>query len=337
MASSTPSNLKYNLSMSLLSPHILGVDIGHSSVKVVGISAGKKPAFLGCKEITMDPKYLEKDGFANPILIGQAVREAMRTAAPRPIVATQAYSAVSESLVFRKVLEMPFMEDAEEMKAAIKLEAAQYLPENPEEMVLDYQFFDLLPDKQAKQQIMVVAMPKKILLDYLAVFQAAKLTVKGIGVKPSALGAALVPLSEQKCLIIIDIGSEICTISIYDRHVVRVTAVVNMGATMLRDAKTGELDEEAFTEKSQTLLHAIGEEMEHVIKFYSNRMLGRQEISEVVLTGGGSMLVGILEGVQKLTDLPVSAGRPVVAIPAFCDRRFTGALGCALYPLVDSL
>lgn len=321
----------------MFSPHVLGVDIGHASVKVVGLSLGKKPTFLGCKEITLDPKYLQKEGFDNPILIGQALREAMRTAAPHPITASHVYSAVSESLVFRKVLEMPLIEDPQELEAAIKLEAAQYLPENPDDMSMDYQFFGSLPDDSKMQQIMVVAMPKKILLDYLAVFQAAKLSVKAIGVKPSALGVALVPLKDKQCVIIVDIGSEVCTISIYDRHVVRVTAVVNVGGNVLKNPDTGKVDEDSFADHIKALMNAIDDEMQHVLKFYNNRMVDHQEIKEVLLTGGGSMVAGVLEEMQKLTDIPTSVGQSVVETPAFCDRRFTGALGCALYPLVEGL
>ena len=323
--------------MKLFPEHVLGVDIGHASVKVVGIELGSQPTFLGCKEITLDPKFLQKEGFDNPILVGQALREAMRTAAPKPIVANQAYSTVSESLVFRKVIEMPFLSNAQELNAAIRIEASQYLPDNIDSVELDYQLLGALPDGNT-QQVMIVAIPRKIIQEHLAVFDAAKIKIRGIGIKPEALGAALVKLTEKEAVMIVDIGSEMSSVSIYHNKVIRVTGTVNMGGNMLKDPSTGELDQGEWDAKLKRLVTTLLDEIEHVQKFYINRSISTSEVKELRLSGGGSMAVGLQEALAKEVEgMKVVLGQPVISIPAFCDRRFTGALGSALSPLFERL
>jgi type IV pilus assembly protein PilM len=323
--------------MSLFSQNVLGVDIGHASVKVVGLELGAKPTFLGCKEITMDPKYLQKEGFDNPVLVGQALREAMRTAAPKPIVASQAYSTVSESLVFRKVLEMPFMANPADLAAAIRLEAGQYLPDSIDTVELDYQLLGTLPDG-SMQQVMMVAVPRKVIQEHLAVFQAAKMNIRGIGIKPEALGSALVKPDEKEAIMIVDIGSEVSSISVYQDRVIRVTGTVNMGGNILKDSDTGQLDQEKWDEHLKRLIGNMLDEIEHVQKFYTNRSVGTGAIKEMRLSGGGSMAAGLLDVMgREVEGMKVVLGQPVIAIPPFCDRRFMGALGSAMSPLFERL
>lgn len=279
----------------------------------------------------MDPKYLQKEGFDNPALIGQALREALRTAAPHPLKPVAAYSAVSESLVFRKILELPLMAE-DELHSAVSLEVGQYLPQSVEEMELDFQPLGPMADGKA-QQVMVVAVSKKIINDYLAVFQSAKLPVRAIDVKPAAIGRAIVSKGEKDAILLIDIGSETTTLSLYDQHAVRVTGSINLGGNIIRDPETGEIDEDRQADRLKRLANGIADELEHVVKFYKNRLSSPKEITEARLSGGGSMIAGTVEAIEAAIDFKVVAGQSVLGLPPFCDRRFLGALGCALYPL----
>jgi type IV pilus assembly protein PilM len=322
--------------MGLFSKQIIGIDIGHSSVKVVGLEvSGSQAKFIGCKEITMDPKYLQKEGFENAELIGQALREAMRTAAPHALATNPtAYSAISESLVFRKVLDLPLIDDQDELLSAIRLEATEYLPESPDNMEIDYQLLGLNPDS-TMQQVMIVAVSKKIIQDYLAVFVAAKLPIKAIDTKPAAVARSVVKPTEMETILLVDIGSEISTISLYSEGVIRVTGSLNIGGNIIRDDETMEIEEDKKDEHIKRLATSIADEIDHVIKFYTNRTVNQKKIKEIRLAGGGSMIAGVLEAIKKETDFEVTSGQAIITLPPFCDRRFLGALGCALYPVFE--
>ena len=68
------------------------------------------------------------------------------------------------------------------------------------------------------------------------------------------------------------------------------------------------------------------------MKFYTNRSGNSDPVGQVYLCGGGSMIADVASALTAATSAEVSLAKPVIAVPAFCDRRFYGALGAALYP-----
>ena len=251
----------------------IGVDIGHSSVKVVGFSLENTPRLIGCKEVVMDPKYLHKEGFNDPAAIGKAIREAMLTAAPHTISSkVLAYAAISESLVFRKIIDMPLSVTSENMREALLLEAGQYFPESIETMEVDFQIFQATPGSST-QQVIIMAVSKQIIQEYLAVFAAAKIEIKAIDTKPAAIARAIIGETDKNdTFIIVDIGSEISTVSLYDQGFIKVTGIVNMGGNVIRETESLQLiEEDKQALRLKKLAVAISEEVSHVLKFYVNR------------------------------------------------------------------
>lgn len=324
--------------MGLFSTHqVIGVDFGHASVKVVGLELAHQPKVVGFAEVPVDPKYLQKEGFEDHALIGEALKEAMRSATPRPLKPFAAYAAVSERLVFRKILELPVLSGSEEYLQVIRTEASEFLPDSIDTVELDYQI--LGPGSSENlQEVMVVAVGKRVIQDYTAVFSTAKVALRGIDPKPSAVGRAVVGLPENDPIALIDVGSETSSLSIYDHHTIWVTGTVNMGGGLFKDAETGKLDEEKLPTHLKQLSTSLLDELDHVLKFYANRTSGQTAIKEVRLSGGGSMLVpGLVEALQAELDQKVVLSKAVIPIPDGLDRRFYGALGSALYPLYELL
>ena len=324
--------------MGLFSKVYLGVDIGHSSVKVVGVRGGAHPAFVGCKEITMDPKFLQKEGFDNHDLIGQALCEAMATAAPHPIKTVQAHAVVSEPLLFRKVIELPVLSDSE-LPGVVRLAATEFLPDGLEHFEISYQSLGLTrPEKGNSetpsiptQEVAMLALAKPIVEDYLEVFKAAKLKLGSIEPKPTALVRALKVAEKEELIVLTDIGSEISTISVCSNGLVWAASSINLGGNVIRDRQTHEVEEERREAGIKRLSEALAEEVDHIVKFYINRSGDEREIEQVYLTGGGSMIEGVHESFAKVSSHPVSIATPRIQLPDFCDRRFAGALGAALY------
>lgn len=318
--------------MNIFSKQVVGVDIGHASVKVVGLELGRVPRLVGCKEITVDPKYLQKEGFTDPALIGQAIKDALRSAAPRPIKAREAYCNISELQVFRKIMDLPVTAGSNVLEN-VRLQASQYLPENPESMEMDY--IVLNEDiKASKQQIMLVAAPQRILDQYVDVFAEAKLQLKAIEAKPEAVSRATISSNTKDAVAVVDIGSESTTVFLYDQGSIKVTSSFNVGGNVVKDQDTGELlEEDKQKERIRHLAGGICDEIDHVVKFYLNHTQERQKIKEIHLSGGGSMLVGLQEDVQKQVEQKVCFSKSLINLPAFCDRRFIGALGSALFSM----
>lgn len=307
-----------------MSKQYIGVDITTSGVRVVAIAAGKKPVVLGCKELLLETPS-SKETIADPATVATLIRQALQQAAPIKIGTQPAITAIREAQVFRKVIELPVMTNEEDLSSAIKMEVLQYIPEDSGESELDFQSLGILPDGTT-QQIMVVSVPKTIVAGYVETFANAKLPLKAIDVRAAALARAIVLPQEKKAIVIVDLEADITTISLYQGGVVRVTSSINIGVV--------ESDSEAMDEtKINALLLALVDEIDHVIKFYSNRTPGHTEIKEVRIAGLGPTMAELVKQLSQELEFPVLAAKSIVEAPAFCDSRFLAAIGCALYPL----
>lgn len=322
--------------MGLFSKQVMGLDIGRAAVKVVGLELGKEPIFIGCKEIPVDPKIIQKEGFTDIPAIAAAIKEAMSLAAQKPLKPHKCYTSVDESLVFRKIIDVPKIEDPVEFREAIRMEVSQYLPNGLEAVELDYQVLGSSTENKLLQ-VLVVTVDKPIVQQFVEVFRKLRIPLRAVDTKPASVARAIINPKEKETLALVEIGSDFSTISIYDQKVIQVSGSINLGANHLKNSETGQLEEgSAAEEKLKRLLNSVNDELEHVLKFYENRVRMPKKIKEVRLSGGGSMAHGVREGLAKISDLKIIDGAAVIKIPPFCDRRFLGALGSALYPTYET-
>lgn len=312
----------------------IGLDFGHASLRIVGVQSGRKPTVVGCAEAPVDPKWLQKEGFENHNGIAEALKEGMKKASPKHLTGRDVYVTVSESMIFRKLIELPPAPTEQELAAAIKVEATQYLPEALEEMEVDFQVLGSATENGILQ-VMVVAVSRRVVQDMLEVLTAAKMVPRAFEPKPESVGRTLVSSTEKDAVLLVDIGQSRSTASVYDQGVVRVTSALNVGTSSLLEG--GENDPEVIQERLPRLVGQISDEVDHVIKFYQNRTIHVGSVKKLQISGAGSLVEGAGEAIARAVDLPVAKSQPVIAVPTECDRRYFGALGAALYPFSDSL
>lgn len=316
----------------------IGVDIGHASIKVVALTIGKNPRVTGFTEINVDPKELEKEGLENPTEVANRLKEALKLATPRPIHGKDAYVSVRETAVFRKILEVPRNINEAELPTVVRAAVVEYLPDDIDSLELDYQPLPT-PKESPMQQVMVVAVSKKSIEQYLNLCELAGLNVMAIGTKSAALLRAVAGPRVTEPIVVVNVGSDTSTIVLCADHVVWVASTVTGGGNMLKDMATGEIDQDRVPEKLRRLTNSLADELDHVVKFYANREGGSNTtVKEVRVTGSGSLLVdGLDQLLAEESGLKVVYGQSPVPLPEKCDRRFMGALGSALYPMFDAL
>jgi type IV pilus assembly protein PilM len=318
------------------SSHVVGIDLGHASIKVVGLATGKNPRVTGCTEVMVNPSALQKDGLEDPTA-AEALKEALRSAQPKSIKTKEAYISIAESQVFRKILEVPRDLEGDELEQVLRSTVVEYLPDDISLLEIDYQPLTIQKESDVRP-VMVVAVSKKAIEQYLVVAKKVGLHVHAIDPKPSALARALISPRKTEPIVIVDIGSEMTSISLSANQTVWVAGTVNVGGNLLKDDATGEIDEDRKEEKIKWLASTISDELGHVIKFYANRAPGGSvQPEEVRVTGGGSLIDGVEKAISEQAGISAVLGKPVVPVPENFDRRFMGALGSALYPVYETL
>lgn len=321
------------------SQNLMGLDIGYESLKLVELKGKRrgKATLIGAIDTPLTERILEKDSFKNIAATANLIKEACRKAKPHPIKATKIISALPETFVFSKTIQMPKMSEKEYAKA-VPIEAAQYLPIPIEEVYFDYQILISHPD-ESLNDILIVASPKKLVDNYVEMTSLAGLELIALETKPLAVGRAVSSGAPISGSVVVEIGTEIARVSIWDNGSIRLTTTVAIGKNQILesvkaiDPSFKEIDpiinERDFTEYSQTL-GQISEEIVSAIKYHQNRDYKPKPIEKILLCGSGAKIKNIDQFIEKKTKLKTEIVTPNVKGNDKLGTEFITAFGLAL-------
>jgi len=293
---------------------VFGLDIGHETLKVAVVSASANRAEIISLIETPIPKGAKTQrGIKDKDIIAQKIKEAKEQAKPRRIALTSCVSALPESLVFTKVIELPKMTE-QEIAKAMPFQISHAFPISPEESYFDWALLGPAP-KQDTLEALVVAAPKSLVDDFVYVVEKSDSELVALETKPVALTRLFAKNGMKGGMIIVDIGAIITGIDIIADGNLHLTATVEVGGEALKTDTTG--------------LSTIADEVKNLVKYYANRMQEKTEFTTVALCGGGANIKGVPETLSKLLKIPVSVGKPAIQIDNF-NPSFATALGLAL-------
>lgn len=340
------------------SDKFVGVDIGSSSIKVVQLSKKKGVVSLDTfGEIALGP-YAGKE-------IGHSVRldTPQYAEALKDLLRESQVDAVhvglsiplKSSLVFN--MKMPKMAESK-LDEMVRLEARRYIPVSVAEVSLDW---SAIPDMHQEeetsgkfQNIMVVAIHKDTLNKYKEVSELANLELQFLEIETFSTIRSVLRHSNNSAAIL-DIGASVTKVYIVEYGIVQKSHVISVGSqNMLRALETqrklsaiGEDLNVAHGEELQKQiqqsrttpvdLDRILSEVKKVILEYQKTH--HQNIEEIILTGGGSILKGIMPHVVENLETEVVIADPFnkVETPAFLDQtlrdagpEFAVAIGLAM-------
>lgn len=294
---------------------IFGLDIGHETLKIIELKGkGRGTKLLGAAEVPIDPKMLSKNGVHHKDKLANYIKQALGVSRPHKITAKIVSSALPESLVFTKTLNLPQMSNVE-INKNISHKAQEFFPIPVEETYLDWH---ITGENQAKKQleILVVATSKVLVNGLTEVVNSLGLELMGLENKPVSVSRALVAPWDKNSYLICDIGAEISSLTCYSDQMIRFTSTINTG---------GEMIKQDFNASIETL----GTEILNLIKFYQNRVGKVGIFGKIILCGGGSNIAKVPETLAKLTKIDAIVGLPWINLKVY-DPRFATAIGLAM-------
>jgi len=317
---------------------VFGLDIGYETLKLVELRKKRNGiSLVGAVEVPLTERILEKDSFKNKANTATLIKNACRKALPSPIHAKKIISALPETFVFSKTIQMPKMTESEYAKA-IPIEAAQYLPIPVEEVYIDYQLLITHPD-EALVDILIVASPRKLVDDYVEMTKLAGFELAGLETKPLAVGRALQASVRLDGSVVVEIGTEISRISIWDNNNIRLNTTVATGKNQILenlealgyDTKNHKIDisKEKSPESLETL-SGIRDGIIDAIKYHQNRDYKPKPISKIFLCGSGAKISGIDKQINEETKIKTEIIKPALAGNAKLDTEYITAFGLAL-------
>lgn len=309
-----------------------GLDIGYETIKLVSVSQKKgQISLIGAIEVPLTERILERDHFKNKEKTATLIRDACKKAKPLPISTRKIVSALPETFVFSKTIQMPKMSQ-EDYAKSIPMEAAQYLPIPVTDVYLDFQVMIVHPDEPLVD-ILLVAAPKKLVDEYVEVTKLAGLELSALETKPIAVGRAVAASAPLKGACVIEIGTEITRLSIWDNNNLRLSTSVPLGKNQIEGSLGHEYNKSATISNSvatSALLSPLPQEITNSIKYHNNRDYHPSPIQNIYLCGSGAKISGIAEYIQKATNISTQIIQPNIREKDKIGTEFITAFGLAL-------
>lgn len=360
---------------------VLGIDIGSSSVKIVQLRPSKGVAILETYgEIALGPYAntpIGKTVKLQPEKTAEAILDLMKEA---NVTADQGGISIPFSSSLISVLDLPKV-DAEQLKRMVPIEARKYIPVPASEVTLDWfaipaeeeaDAFDRLGDKPTTkargQEVLIAAIHNETVRNYQAVtaavgIQANFFEIEIFSAIRSSLGQGVMPV------LIIDMGAATTKIYVVERGIVRVSHLITAGGQHMTETlgrtlnwefekaervkrEVGLLETRTYAPEENARIHEallstltrVFSEANRVLLSYGKRY--NKNVSQVILTGGGASLPGLLSKAPEELGVQVSLANPFARAeaPAFLGDvlnqigpGFAVSVGLALRKLKQDL
>lgn len=338
---------------------LFGLDIGHGSLKVMQLSGppdkvvpakGYRPKVIGYGFTTFDKAALQDGVVVQPEVIAKAALDLFKNHLVGDITTRRVSIAIPAYRTFTRSLRLPKLKPGE-VRAAVQLEAEQYISMPLEQLYLDY---EIIRETEENIELFAVAVPQTIVNSYLDLAQI--LGLEAVLVEPTLSSSGRLFLADPQsdvASLIIDFGSLSADISIFDKHVV-VTGTAQGGGENFTEsikAKLGVTTQEAGLIKTryglgvskrqadikqalEPTLQQLVKEIRRMMRYYEERYGSTRPIGQIITLGGGANIPGLSEYLtenmrlavrnsdpwqyleHKGLQLPVAADKPMYATVA---------------------
>jgi type IV pilus assembly protein PilM len=292
---------------------ILGLDIGSDSIKLVKVDLGWGQIMLENMAVIETPQDALEDG--ELVDVEEISGEIDRALARNDFEVDHLVTAISGEQVISRIIEVPNM-PKDELKEAVKWEAKEQIPISIEEGILDFEILSHKPD--GNYQLLVIVVKEELVNKYIELADKLGLGIIAIETEPAAIGRVVNQLFEDEVIGIIDIGLETTDISVVDGENLLFTRMINMGGADITK-KIAEKQNISFAEaqeyKEENNLFT-GQETKLIIENLTRALYRsldyfevnhyEHDVDRVILTGGGSKLMGLPEHLADEFDLEVN-------------------------------
>ena len=356
-----------------LKEETFGLDITDLSLKIVKLKKKNKSFDLvSFNQLEIKPGIIEEGIIKNEEALVKIIKTACQNIKGKKLDTKYVFASLPEEKSFLQVIQIPKMKE-KELVSAVPFQAENYIPLPIDDVYLDFQTIYPIKNYLNYLNVLIVAMPKKIVDSYISCFKKAGLIPIVLEVESQAIARALIKKEEAGSapLILIDFGKNNIDFIIFSDHSIRFTCSVPISSQQLTMAISENLKinydkaeklkieygliGEKKNDKAKKILQImtpILNDLISQIQKYSNfyhdhsfdeHILPDGKIEKILLCGGGANLKGLPEFLFKNLGIPVELGNPRIN---FLSKRlnnainknilsFTTAIGLALRAMDD--
>jgi type IV pilus assembly protein PilM len=322
------------------------IDIGRKSIKLVQATHEKDGSAsmnaIGAIDFPQNlPTIMpEKSDEQKVDLLASVIKNLVESS---KVKVSQVVTSIPENIIFSKLTTIPLVDPAK-LEQTIYWEAKQFVPIPLEEAQMDWiEVRRTLPTSKNGQimvDVIIIAAPRKIIEDYLNVFEKADIELIAVEVESVSTARAIkfnYP-DIQGTNLFVDMGFDKTNVGVmYNGKLIYSQSIAN-GSNALTKVIAADFglqmdqadqykiaygllangaDKGKIANSIQPIVNLIGNEIKRIVGFVNTR-LNFGSMKKVYLTGGGSSVPGMTQYIQSLVGIPAQLVDP------FANFKFKG-------------
>ena len=310
-----------------LKPEAFGLDISDLSLRIAKLKKrGKFFRLVSWGEAKIKPGIVEQGEIKNEDALAGIIKQLLANVKGERIKTKYVAACLPEKKAFLQVIQMPKMKE-EELKTAVPFEAENYVPLPVETVYLDFQVIPY-SSQSDRLNILIAALPKKIVDPYVSCFRKAGLIPMALEVESQSIVRAVVKNEISPFpLLIIDFGRSTTSFIVFSGYSLRFTSSVSVSSHKLTETisktlkldlneaeklklKHGLKDEKALKAITPLLIDLV-EQAKKCINYYHSH---NGKIEKILLCGNGANLKGLSDFISSELRIPVELANPWVNI-----------------------
>ncbi len=321
--------------------HLVGLDIGSSFIKVAELKISKKKIIL--KKFGMVPvspgaivegRIQDMEGVAAAI---RSLFKAQKIKEKNVAISTGGHSVIIKTINAAKVPE-------KELQTTIYSEAEQYIPYDIDDVNIDYQILGESEFSPDQMNVLLVAVKKDLVAEYIDLITLAGLHPKIIDVDTFALQniyETLPDAESEQVTLLVDVGASKTSLNILKGNISlmmrdnvsgtnqileelsdQLNISVAEAQKLLMNQESAKKNTEIRKEICQSVANTWCSEIcEAVYAFQSSHH--EEGVSKIVISGGGGFIEGFSDSLKSELDVPVAAINPFEGLMVN-EKQFPG-------------
>jgi type IV pilus assembly protein PilM len=346
-----------------------GLDISDLSLKFLMLrKKGKKILVVSFGESGIEPGIIEGGEIKDEKKLVEILRESIKKVKGKRIKTKYCIASLPEEKAFLEIIQMPLMSE-EDLKSAILFEAENYIPLPLDQVYLDSQIVSPIGQNSQKMDVLIAAVPKKIVDSYLSGLKKANFQPIAFEIESQAIARAVIEKETTEYpVLIVDLGATRTSLIIFAGKSVRFTTSIsisgndftetiakNLGISFseaenlkkkygLESKFVIKLEAKIMKEEKGKIFEALipalvdlSQQIKKYIDFYETHF--QEKVKKIILCGGGANLKGLTEFLNLELKIPVELANPWINVFGQKEIKglsfekslsFTTAIGLAL-------
>jgi len=323
-----------------LKKETFGLDMNDLSLKLIKLKKKRKGfVLMSLAESNIPPGVISEGLIKDEDALANIIKSTIKSVRGKKIKTKYVVVSLPEEKSFLHIMQMPKMKE-KELFLAVPLEAENYIPLPMNEVYLDFHVISQGKNNSQHVDVLVVAMPKKIVNSYVSCFKKAGLIPVIFETESEAIARSVIKKENNPAsFVLIDIGQDATNFIIYTAGFNRFTCSVPFSSQQmtvavsesmnvsLKEAEKLKIEYGLVPKKNQKsqqvsaalipIIKELTQQINKYISFYCNHssyeyFLPTGKINKILICGGGSKMNGLTDFISKELNIPAETADPLI-------------------------